>query len=180
MKIILTGRSFNLDERLKEYVCKKINRLGETYEGIYRCEAILEEEKIRKNAEIILHLKRKKLVVKESSDDIYGSVDAAVHKLKKQLRKLYGKISSKRRSKGILEKMVARFTGAENDASGDEKGKIVKMNAFADKPMLPEEAKLELKLMDKSFIMFKNASTGEANVLYRRSDGNHGLIEPDF
>ncbi len=180
MDIILTGRNVDLDERLKEYLFKKINRLGGTYEGIYRCEAKLAEEKIRKNAEIILHLKRKKLVVKESSEDIYGSIDTAVHKLKTQLRKLYGKRSSKRRSEGVLAKMVSRFTGSESDSPGDKKGEIVQMNVFADKPMLPEEAKLELKLMDKSFIMFKNASTGEANVLYRRSDGNHGLIEPDF
>jgi len=180
MDIILTGRNFDLDERLKEYLFKKVNRLGGTYEGIYRCEAILEEEKVRKNAEIILHLKRNKLVVKESSEDIYGSIDAVVHKLRTQLRKLYGKISSKRRSEGVLGKMVSRFTGAESDSPGDETGKIVQMNAFAGKPMLPEEAKLELELMDKSFIMFKNAATGEANVLYRRNDGNHGLIEPDF
>ncbi|MBL7072365.1 MAG: ribosome-associated translation inhibitor RaiA [Candidatus Omnitrophica bacterium] len=180
MDIILTGRNFGLDESLKEYLIKKINRLGKTYEGIYRCEVILEEEKLRKNAEIILHLKRNKLVVKESSDDIYGSIDAAVHKLKTQLRKLHGKMSSKRRSVGVLDKMVSGFTDPENNVSEDEKGQIIQMNVFADKPMLPEEAKLELKLMDKSFIMFKNASTGEANVLYKRSDGNHGLIEPDF
>ncbi|MBD3380275.1 MAG: ribosome-associated translation inhibitor RaiA, partial [Candidatus Omnitrophica bacterium] len=51
---------------------------------------------------------------------------------------------------------------------------------FADKPMLPEEAKLELGLTDKDFMMFKNADTGEINLLYRKSDGNFGLIEPDF
>lgn len=180
MDIILTGRNFDLDESMKEYLIKKINRLGKTYEGIYRCEAILEEEKLRKNAEIILHFKRNKLVVKESSEDIYAAIDAAVHKLKTQLRKLHGKMSSKRRSEGILDKMVSRFTDSEKNVSEDEKGQIIQMNVFADKPMLPEEAKLELKLMDKSFIMFKNATTGEANVLYRRSDGNHGLIEPDF
>ena len=89
-------------------------------------------------------------------------------------------MSSKRRSVGVLDKMVSGFTDPENNVSEDEKGQIIQMNVFADKPMLPEEAKLELKLMDKSFIMFKNASTGEANVLYKRSDGNHGLIEPDF
>jgi putative sigma-54 modulation protein len=54
------------------------------------------------------------------------------------------------------------------------------MNAFAEKPMLPEEARLELVFTERNFIMFKNADTGEVNVLYKRDDNRCGLIEPNF
>ena len=180
MDIILTGRNLNLDESLKAYVFKKLNKLQRIYENIHKCEAILEEAKIKKNIEIILHIDHNTLVVKESSEDIYSAIDAAVHKLKNQLRKLSGKATSKRRGEGILSKMISRVRSQENSPLLEEKGRIISASSFADKPMLPEEAKLELDLMNKSFIMFKNAVTGEANVLYKRSDGNHGLIEPDF
>ena len=59
-------------------------------------------------------------------------------------------------------------------------GKIIKSDMFADKPMMPEEAKMELDISEKSFSMFRNADTGEINVIYKRRDGNFGLIEPMF
>jgi putative sigma-54 modulation protein len=54
------------------------------------------------------------------------------------------------------------------------------VDTYADKPMSPEDAKLELKMTGAEFIMFKNADTGDTNVLYRKSDGNYGLVEPKF
>ena len=69
---------------------------------------------------------------------------------------------------------------SEDNIYNEPHGEIIKTRTFADKPMLPEEAKLELEVMDRIFIMFKNADTGEMNVLYKRGDGNYGLIEPKF
>ena len=60
------------------------------------------------------------------------------------------------------------------------RGEIVKVRAFADKPMLPEEARMEMDVMNRTFLMFKNADTGEVNVIYKKGDGNFGLIEPGF
>ena len=73
-----------------------------------------------------------------------------------------------------------KFRAVEDILSRDEQQRIVKINAFADKPMLPEEARLELQLGKRDFIMFKNADTGEPNVLYKKEGGVYGLIEPKF
>ncbi|MFH1665299.1 MAG: ribosome-associated translation inhibitor RaiA [Candidatus Omnitrophota bacterium] len=182
MEIKITARNFDLDDPLKKYIHKKIDKLEHLYKRIFHCEVILEEEKIRKNVEIILFLKSNRIVVKESSTDIYASVDIATDKLKKRITRLSGRLASKRR-KAVFDRImysVKRFKGREEESFPEPGGKIVKVNMFADKPMLPEEAKLELELMERNFIMFKNADTGEINVLYKRNNGNAGLIEPNF
>ena len=81
---------------------------------------------------------------------------------------------------GRLISPMASFRQSQEMVIPEERGRIVRANFFADKPMLPEEAKLELVLSGKNFLMFKNADTGEANVLYKREDGDYGLIEPNF
>ncbi|MGD2278693.1 MAG: ribosome-associated translation inhibitor RaiA [Candidatus Omnitrophota bacterium] len=181
MDITITGRNVELTDSLKEYVQKRMSKLERLYGRINSCEVILEKAKIRQEAEVILHLKRTRIIAKESSPDIYASVDNAAENVKKQLRRLRGKLQTKRR-KAMLNKLmspVMRFREPE-EGSADPRGRIVKANTFASKPMLPEEARMELDLSNGSFIAFKNADTGETNVLYKKSDGNYGLIEPSF
>ncbi len=182
MDINITGRNIDLDNSLKEYINKRLAKIESLYKRIYRCEVILEEEKLRKNAEIILHLKRNRLVAKESSPDMYASIDNASDNIKKQLRRMRGKLSSRRRRDVLarIMKPMARFKGQEGSIIAKGRGRLVKTNKFADKPMLPEEAKLELDVLGKDFIMFKNADTGEVNVVYKRGDGKYGIIEPSF
>jgi putative sigma-54 modulation protein len=180
MDITITGRNIDLTDDLKEYVNKRIGRLEDLYARINRCEVILEKAKIRQEVEVILHLKKTRIVAKETSPDIYASIDNAAENVKKQLRRLRGKLKSHRR-RAVISKIMSpvfRLRMGERDPSSRER--IVRTNAFADKPMLPEEAKMELKLNNTNFIMFKNADTGEVNVLYKRKDGNYGLVEPTF
>ena len=181
MDITITGRNIDLTDDLKEYVNKRIGRLENLYVRINRCEVILEKSKIRQEAEVILHLKKARIVAKETSPDIYASIDNAAENVKKQLRRLRGRLKSHRR-RAVISKIMTpvfrlRDVGEKNPSSRE---RIIRTNAFADKPMLPEEAKMELKLDNANFVMFKNADTGEVNVLYKRKDGNYGLIEPIF
>jgi len=183
MDINITARNIDLDSSLKSYVHKRLDKMERMYRRIYKCEVVLEEEKERKNTEIIMYLKRNRIIAKESSPDIYASIDNATESVKKQLRRLHGRVSSRRR-KAMFSKImrpVARLSGQEEALYPEQQvGQIYKSNLFASKPMLPDEAKLELDLANRIFIMFKNADTGEINVLYKRHDGNYGLIEPSF
>lgn len=182
MEIAITGRNLDLDASIKNYVHKKLDKLGHMYRRIYKCTVILEGENARKTAEIILYLKRNQIIGKETSPDIYASIDIASDRVKKQIVRLSGRLSSRRR-KNVFKRLISpltgfrRYGGLVTDETPDE---IFKSNAFAEKPMIAEEAKLELELMKRAFIVFKNADTGEVNVLYKRNDGNYGLIEPKF
>ena len=105
MEISITARNIDMNDSLKQYVHKKISKFNNIYKRIYKCDVVLDSEKERKNAEIILSLKRSKLVAKESSIDIVAAVDIVVDKIKKQLRRMNGKIASKRRKK-IIKRIV--------------------------------------------------------------------------
>lgn len=182
MDINITGRNVDLNDDIKNYIHKKLDKLERLYKRMYKCEVILEEEKVRQNVEIILYLKRNRIVAKESSPDLYASLDLAADNIKKQLRRLNDKVHTKRR-KAVIRRIISPVWRLREDTEQvlpEPVGGIVKSNAFASKPMLPEEAKLELDVLERDFIMFKNADTGEANVLYKREDGNYGLIEPNF
>ncbi|MFH1877834.1 MAG: ribosome-associated translation inhibitor RaiA [Candidatus Omnitrophota bacterium] len=183
MEIKITGRNVDLTDSLKAYIHKRLDNLERLYKRIYECDVILEEEKIRQNIEIILYLKKTKIIAKESSPDIYASIDNAAENIKKQLRRLNSRLNTRRR-RGVINRFMRQFRGpaAEEEMSfePEQSGSIIKSNMFADKPLLPDEAKLELDIKGKDFLMFKNADTGEVNVLYRRTDRNYGLIEPSF
>ena len=182
MEVNITSRNLKMDNYLKGYIQRRLGKFEKAYSRIYRTEVILEEEKLRKNVEVIIYLKRNKVIAKESSPDIYASVDQAAESVKKQLRRLNGRVRSQRRKlvfKNVMEPMRRLYPGAER-AFSEEKQLIVKTDVFADKPLLPEEAKIELQTAKQNFLMFKNSETGENNVIYKRDDGNYGLIEPKF
>ena len=174
MEILITGRNIGLDDSLKEYVNKRMSKLERLHSNIHECEVILEEEKLRKNVEVILHMKGNRLVAKETSGDIYTSIDNASDNIQRQLRKLKDKMGA-RRNRGVIDRFVMPVFRRKR-----AKGNITPMENFAHKPMSPEEAKLEIEVFEHDFIMFKNSETGKTNVLFKKGDGNYGLIESDF
>ncbi len=185
MDILITGRNIELDEDIKTYVQRKIGKAARLYKRIYKCEVVLEKEKDRYNSEVILYLKNTQLVSKESSLDLYTSVDMSSQKILKQVRRLSGKLKAKRR-KAVIQGILAPasvFTpnkDTKTDADRDMVGKIVNVEAYAPKPMLPEEARSELDSAGLDFMMFRNADTDRSNLIYRRKDGSFGLIRPRF
>jgi len=181
MDINITGRNIHLDEGLKKYIHKKLDKLEHLHSRIYSCSVVLEEERERKNVEIILGLKKNRVVAKESSVDFLASVDLAYDSVKKQIRRLSGRVGDKRR-RSMLGRIInpSGIFGRPADNESGQAGDIIKSNMFADKPMLPEEAKLELDIMERDFLMFKNADTGDVNVIYHMKNGKYGLIEPEF
>lgn len=94
MRYRLTARHFTPSERLKQYVQKEVNRLERYYRGIIDCEVILDEEKLNKIAEIQLKVNGTLLTAAERSDDIFKSVDLAVEKIERQLKKYKGKLQN--------------------------------------------------------------------------------------
>ncbi|MFH1847531.1 MAG: ribosome-associated translation inhibitor RaiA [Candidatus Omnitrophota bacterium] len=109
MDIKITGRNLDLDDSLKHYVTKKVRKLERIYKRIYKCDVVLGEEKNIKTAEIIVSLKRNKLVAKENALDIYASIDIVSDKIKKRLRRLNDRINSQKR-RGMWGKVFQRET----------------------------------------------------------------------
>lgn len=109
----------------------------------------------------------------ETSDDLYTSVDLVMDKLMKQMRKHKTKIEKRyHKHESIRVADIPEYEGTRSES------KIVKNKSFPIKPMDPEEAVLQMEMLNHDFFVFMNGDTDEVNVVYIRKDGNYGLIEP--
>jgi putative sigma-54 modulation protein len=109
----------------------------------------------------------------EQTEDMYASIDGAVEKVERQVRKFKTKYLNRVQGPKISELLPVQ------EEKNDDVPRIVRTKRFALKPMSTDEAVMQMELLGHSFFVFRNATTQEVNVVYRRKDGNYGLIEPE-
>lgn len=177
MKIILSGRNISITESLRKQVEKKVKKLERYFEPETEAQVTLSVEKNRHIIEVTIPFNGNVLRGEESTDDMYASIDLVLDKLERQIHKHRTKLAKSIKQGAFKEKPL--FI-KDLDLDGYSEPKIVKTKRFAMKPMLAEEAMLQMELVGHSFYVFANAETDEVNVLYKRKDGNYGLIEPEF
>ena len=174
MRLSVKGKNVDLSPALKEYAQKKLGKLEKHLSDGTQVELELAAERNpsigeSQIAEATVWTKGPVLRARESSHDMKASIDLLVVKLERQAQRY----RQKRRRSAARGQEAPPAPPAE--PSGPE---IVKTKQFAVKPMGPEEAILQLELIGHDFFVFQNAETNDVNVLYRRRDGNYGLIEP--
>ena len=174
MRITTWGRNINVTDALRAHVEKKIGKIGKYFEENIEAQVTLSVEKGAHVVEAMLLLNGGMLIrAEEKSPDMYASIDMVVEKLERQIRKYKTRINRKAR-------LVGGIIGEEGKSVEEDESRIVKTKRFPIKPMLPDEAVLQMNLLQHDFYVFINAETNEANVVYRRKDGNYGLIEPQI
>lgn len=177
MKIIVKGKNVEVTPALKEYVEKKVGKIEKYFEGELREATVtLILEKDLHKVEVTIPLDGYILRGEEATKDMYGSIDNVVEKLERQVRKYKTRINRKLKNHSVLD-LVPNGT---NVADNDFEPSIVRTKRFAVKPMPEEEAVLQMDLLGHNFFVFLNADTEEVNVVYKRKDGNYGLIEPEL
>jgi putative sigma-54 modulation protein len=172
MNIILTGRNLEIAPALKNYVEKKLKRFNRYLSNISEAVVTISVEKYRHKVEVLLKVNGFLIQAEGITGEVYSSIDDVTEKLERQIKKYKEKLVSHRKSEG---KEVPVLT--ENLATADVR-RIIKNKQFELKPMSPDEAAMQMDLLDKSFFVFTNYNSGDINVIYRRKDGNFGLIEP--
>lgn len=172
MQILLTGRNLEVTEALRHYAEEKVGRLQKYVEKITSAHIVLSVQKYRHIAEVTLRVRDLTIRGEESSEDLYSSIDLVVEKLERQLQKYKGKLASQGSRSG-------RTPGPGTPPGEDDGPQVVKTKRFAIKPMSLDEAILQMDLLGHTFYVFRNAHSDEINVLYRRREGNYGLIEPE-
>jgi putative sigma-54 modulation protein len=184
VNLTVKGRNLVLTEAISSYAKEKIGRLGKYLADGSRCEVELWMEKnpsISDNqvVEVTIFTKGPIIRAREASPDIYASIDLVFAKLERQVKKYRGKLVS--RSQGAhKEAFVSEGFTLPGEAEVIEEvptPRIVKTKQFMVKPMSPEEAALQLELVGHDFFVFTNSESQETAVVYRRRDGNYGLIE---
>jgi putative sigma-54 modulation protein len=169
MNIIITGRHLDLTDNLKQYAEGKIKKFRKYLTNITEASIILSVEKYRHKAEVLLRVNGVNIQAESVTGEMYSSIDDVVEKLERQVKKHRDKWVSHR--KGDDKK-------PETSKPEEFAPAIIKEKSFDFKPMSPEEAAMQMDMQDTNFFVFTNSSSGSINVLYKRKDGNLGLIEP--
>lgn len=170
MNIIITGRHFEVTDALRKYAEGKIKKFVRYLSNITEAIVTLSIEKYRHKAEVLLKVNGYLIQAEGITGEIYSSIDEVVEKLERQVKKYKEKLVSHRKGEGK--------TNLTESVTPKETGKIIKNKRFELKPMSQDEAVMQMDLLDKDFFIFTNEDTGNINVVYRRKDGNFGLIEP--
>lgn len=176
MEIIIRGDKMKITEAMNNYINEKLGRLDKYLENsdTVRANVIVKVRNHEQKVEITIPLKSYILRSEETKEDFYAAVDKTIDKLERQVRKNKTRLMSKK----VKPSYDFNFSKIEV-ADEKEDHKVVKRKTVEVKPMNEEEAILQMELLGHQFYMFKDSDTDKDAVVYKRNDGNYGLIESD-
>ena len=177
MRISISGKNLEISEYLRDLVYKKASKLDRYFPQDAEAQVTLSVERNRHIVEVTIPHDGVIIRGEEVTGDMYASIDNVLDKLEKQIIRHRTKLEKNLRADAFRYEEPL-FGGSYSDVE-DEGPRIVRTKRFNIKPMSEEEAMMQLELLGHSFYVFINADTNLMNVLYRRKDGNYGLIEPE-
>lgn len=181
MKFVFTDKKVNIPNYIHNYAEKKVGKLDRYFKEDATAAITFSIEKDRNQVEVTIRSNGTIFRVSESSSDMRASIDAAVASLERQFRKNKSRLE-KRLRQGAFERTIDEAEVASFVPDGPEEGeyRIVRTKTFPIKPMTQEEAILQMNLLGHSFFAFRNEDAdGSFAVVYRRNDGDYGVIEDE-
>ena len=176
MEITFTFRHMEPSEELKLYVEEKVYKVKKYFDSPVEAHIVLKVEKFRHIADVALSIDGNKIKAVDESGDMYSSIDQVMDKIEVQLRRM---LSRKREYK--LENIKGGdFLNGEietQERQAESDPKIIKTERVDVKPMDINEAAMQMELSKGNFLVFTNSKSKNINVIYKRKDGNLGLIE---
>lgn len=175
MNIKVNGKNIPVTEGLRDAVEKKLFKLEKFFSPNVNANATLSVQKNKQKIEVTIPFNGVILRAEEGNDDMYSAIDLVVDKLERQIRKQKTKLEKRKYGDALKFQFIPDYS---NDDNNDFK--IVKNKKFPVKPMSEEEAILQMELLGHNFFVYTNADTSDINVVYKRKDGQYGLMEPEF
>lgn len=178
IRINISGKNLEITQALREYVEKKVSKLEKYLNDnqTFSAEVMLRTERGIHIAEVTMNLSGIILRGEGKTGDMYTSIDSAVERIERQFNKYKSKLT--RRIHG--PKLGEMATPSQTEILDKSEPRIVRTKRFALKPMDAEEAVMQMELLGHDFFVFRDADTGDVSVVYKRRDGNYGLIESEF
>ena len=176
MQLTIKGKNVEVTETLRKYVQKKIGKLDRYLPSIEEARMDLSVENTRNTAhsqvaQLTVRVRGTILRAEERTNDMFASIDAVLDKMYRQIARYRGK----RQDRFSQNAEPLPIEEGEPEPAGE----IVRVKRFEVRPMTPEEAIEQMELLGHSFYIFLNADENAINVVYRRSDGNYGLLQPE-
>ena len=176
MKFEYTGRHIDVTPALRSHVEEHFSRINHLFNGsATKAHVIIEVERGRHRSEIIVNWRNEILAATTRLSDMYQSLSQTIDKIEKQALRIKNKVIDKHhRAKGV---------GAVTATAGEVKpvpssARIINARRYVIKPMTAEEAVMRLDDQENQFLVFRNAESERISVIYKRKDGNFGLIQP--
>ncbi len=176
MIIEYSGRHIDVTPALKSHAEEQFKKIDHVFDGkAIKAHVIFEVERARHRCEITLNWRNDVLTATGSSSDMYQSISQSIGKIEKQALKLKQKVIDR----SHRAKRASTIVGERNEVSPTPLGaRIVISNGYEVKPVTVDEATMLLEEQDENFLVFRNADHQKVSVIYKRKDGNYGLIEP--
>jgi putative sigma-54 modulation protein len=180
MQVKVAGRHMTVTDPTREYAEEKFGRIAKIYDAEpVVAEVVLDVRKNRSHpdrftAEATIRLKGHVVRAEETSTDMHAAIDLAADKAEVQMRKYKSRVLD-RRNHGVS---VTKTAPGDAEIREEVPAEVVRVKIFDTKPMTEEEAVLQLELLGHDFFVFRHAESDLVNVLYRRNDGDYGLIQP--
>ncbi len=175
MRITISGKNLDITEGLRSAVEEKLSRLEKYFTPDTIVNVTLSVTKKRcQKMEVTIPVKGHIIRAEQESNDMYVTIDLVEEVIESQLKKYRQKLVSQQQASGNFKQEFI-----DSEASEEEEIQIIRSKKFGMKPMFPEDACIQMELLGHAFYVFRNAETDEVNVVYKRRDGNYGLIEAD-
>lgn len=181
MNVEITGRHVVITPAIRSYVLKRLRKFVKIFGDDISFHVIIDVQKERQTAEILLKSKLLDLTGKGVTDDMYNSILVAIEKIERQALKHKNKMIEGKRQRAKAKSVAVKSGIAQVSPlilAAAQKRNGIREEEAQRKPMAVEEAVIELNHSDYPFVVFRNADSGAVNVLYRRKDGSIGLIRP--
>lgn len=172
MKVIITGKNYKVDEKLEQFILKKFEKLDKFFSEDSEAKVVASPERGKNKLEVTVTVKNGIFRSEQVGDDPRDAIEQAVDKISRQMSKFKGKLQKKHHdSKSLKFELIPQEAGeAENQVN------IVKTKEFTLRPMSAEEAALEMEMLQHDFFVYLNMETDSVNVVYKRKDGNYGVL----
>lgn len=181
MRYSFTGKNITVTDALKEKIVSKLERLDKLVSENANVVVTLSVVKLNHTIEVTVNLPKRILRAEVTEQDMYAAIDEVADVLEKQMVKYKNRLRDKaRRDTSFIDELKYFEPISKDDNIDDDEVKIAKTKKFAIKPMDAEEAVMEMEMLGHNFFVYRNASSDEINVVYKRRNGTYGLIEPEL
>lgn len=178
MQVSVAFKHLEPSDAIRSYAEEKVRKIRKYVDNPIEANVVLTVEKYRHIAEINFMVNGISICGLEETEDMYSSIDKVMDKIEKQLRRHKDRIKNHKPRNGSPETTLEETIYSAESFESKAAPNVVKVENYFAKPMAVEEAVMQIDLLNQEFLVFTNSASKKVNVIYKRKDGNYGLIEP--